>query len=247
MPASVNELPMPIPPGRDARVEKVRAAKISGDASALALWSKPWRTAGTGNQTYSTGRAAAVVEGKDFRICLMQDDQQVGTHTVEGNTFQGRFGVVVTRDGTVSEIYLGSGHGASLHVGETRCRRLAAKFSPESFRGFNSVAGWSVFRRAGEKAIPPGGTEEANWHLETSAASGKVIVATGILPAGQNQEVSLKKNDSPRGVTVAQPQGWQPHLLHRASPESFRGWNIWTFLSHSSLWFSHLCFTNLSS
>jgi hypothetical protein len=81
---------------------------------ALALWSKPWRTAGTGNQTYFTGRAAAVVEGKDFRICLMQDDQQVGTHTVEGNTFQGRFGVVVTHEGTVIEIYLGSGQPRKL-------------------------------------------------------------------------------------------------------------------------------------
>ena len=53
--------------------------------------------------------AAVVVEGKDFHICLMQDDQAVGNHNVEGNLFQGSFGVVTTRDESVSELYLGTG------------------------------------------------------------------------------------------------------------------------------------------
>ncbi|MBC7808237.1 MAG: hypothetical protein H7145_19060, partial [Akkermansiaceae bacterium] len=102
------------------------------------------------------GPVACVVEGKDYSAFLAQDDSEVPQPRVrEGHTFQGAFGVVLTRNGAASELYLG--RGMQLGSGNIRVASAGGKPVSASLRRNSDGKGWQYSADGAITVTLPGG------------------------------------------------------------------------------------------
>ena len=114
------------------RIQRVRAAKIRGSAPTL---------------------AATVVEGKAYRVLLLQDDDPSSPRQTENTRFQGAFGVVIAHGGGVDELYLG--HGLTLSANAASLQSADGKPITASLRREGSV--WRYSADRGVILTLPGG------------------------------------------------------------------------------------------
>lgn len=179
-------------------IQSVRAAKVEGDATGLAAGVVEARAS-------ENGRPA-------FTVTLLQDDVAERSWKVEGVTFQGTFGAVLSRGAGIAEIYLGRG----LSLGTPEASLASAGKSPVSASLIRTPDGWRYSSSGDVKAeltfpAPKSVSSVSGWRLyaESKGAgkavegatlrliklpSGDAVVAVScLLPAGHNLQLGLRK------------------------------------------------------
>ncbi len=132
-------------------IEKVRAASVTGNTASL---------------------ATCVVQGRSdvYQAYVMQSDNPERMYNVEGLNFQGRFGVVILREGKIDEIYMA--HSQSLAGPEVSVASATEEPVNVSLRRRDD--GW-IYSATGSIKV------------ETGNSAG---IEKNVLPAGREQQVS---------------------------------------------------------
>ncbi|HVM61323.1 MAG TPA: serine hydrolase [Verrucomicrobiae bacterium] len=141
-----------------ASVRSVRGGETRAGDEELAACVVEWRCSETGQKSAC-------------RALLMQDDDPTRERQVEGCTFQGVFGAVISRDGIPSELYLG--HGRS--IGTAMVSATSAGDGPVSLSLVHDAEGWRCTANAPVKV--------------NVTANGKT--KTSVVPAGRDVRVRL--------------------------------------------------------
>ena len=159
----------------------------------------------------SSSLAASVVQGHDYSVLLAQDDSGGSVHHVEGKTFEGSFGVVISRKGLVDEVYLGHGHT----FGDEKVFVTALDKTPVNADVLRSGDGWvcssSGAVRVGLPFVVAGhaGSLE-NWALFVRQGGRDTLVRGAVLTVG-----TLPDGRRVLWVSVVLPGGGDQQLILR--------------------------------
>jgi hypothetical protein len=179
-------------------ITAVRAAKAEGENSSLAACVVEGRTKDGGKDSV-------------IKVLLAQDDRPGGLHRFEDCSFQGGFGVIMLRDGVISEVYLG--HGQTL--GDSRVFLTAANSAPISASLRRYEDGWRYSSSASVKAgmvfklprsIDPNSistlwreddqdrhkVEEAKISVEQKQSKNPVAIVNCVLPPGRDSRLFIR-------------------------------------------------------
>jgi Heparinase II/III-like protein len=178
-------------------ISAVRTAKVEGESSSLAACVVECRPKDKG-------------KGSALKVLLAQDDKPAGVHSVEGCNFQGSFGVIMMRDGAVSEVFLGHGQ----IMGDSRIFLTAIDNAFINASLLRDENGWlyssSASINAGMVFKPPSGidpnsittlwreddqgrhkVEQVKISFEKKQSENPVVIVTCTLPPGRNSRLTI--------------------------------------------------------